>query len=154
MKIPKTNLILILLCIFNLATIKPCFSQSVGQNNRKLVWSDEFNKNGLPDKTKWSYDVGSLYNGWGNNELEYYTERQKENARVENGNLIIEARKEKMHSFEYTSARLVSRGKGDWIYGRIEVRAKLPAGRGIWPAIWMMPTQSKYGGWPKSVRLT
>lgn len=101
-----------------------------------LVWSDEFNYRGLPDSSKWSYDTGG--DGWGNNELEFYTSHRKENARVENGNLIIEARKEQWQNRKYTSARLVTKGKGDWKYGRIEVRAKLPKGLGSWPAIWML----------------
>lgn len=103
---------------------------------RKLVWSDEFNRNGLPDSTKWNYETGG--DGWGNHEAEYYTARRPGNARVENGMLIIEARKEKWGNREYTSARLVTKGKGDWKYGRIEVRAKLPGGRGTWPAIWTL----------------
>jgi beta-glucanase (GH16 family) len=114
----------------------------------KLVWSDEFNYKGLPDTTKWSYDVGG--HGWGNNELQYYTKARPENARVEKGNLIIEARKEEFQRKNYTSARLVSKNKGDWKYGRIEVRARIPHGKGIWPAIWMLPTDWKYGGWPHS----
>jgi beta-glucanase (GH16 family) len=114
----------------------------------RLVWADEFDKPGLPDATKWDYDAGG--HGWGNKELQFYTARRKENARVENGHLIIEARKESWEGREYTSARLVSRGKGDWTYGRFEARAKLPSGRGTWPAIWMLPTGWSYGGWPKS----
>jgi beta-glucanase (GH16 family) len=114
----------------------------------KLVWSDEFDYNGLPDAKKWDYDVGG--HGWGNKELQFYTARRKENARVEDGHLIIEARKESWEGREYTSARLVSRGKGDWTYGRFEVKAKLPSGRGTWPAIWMLPTDWTYGSWPKS----
>ncbi len=114
----------------------------------RLVWSDEFDYRGLPDSSKWGYDVGG--HGWGNKELQYYTERRKENARVEDGHLIIEARQEKSGGLEYTSARLVSKGKGDWTYGRFEVSAKLPSGRGTWPAIWMLPTPKSYGtlGWP------
>lgn len=100
------------------------------------VWSDEFNYAGLPDSTKWNYDVGG--DGWGNNELEYYTEKRLENARVENGSLIIEARREPWQGKDYTSTRLISKGKGDWQYGKIEVRAKLPKGLGTWPAIWML----------------
>ena len=113
-----------------------------------LVWQDEFEYNGLPDSTKWSYDVGG--SGWGNQELQYYTEKRLENARVENGNLIIEARKEIYNGKNYTSARLVSRNKGDWTYGRIEVKARLPEGTGTWPAIWMLPTDWIYGdgSWP------
>ena len=102
----------------------------------QMVWSDEFNYSGLPDSTKWNYDVGG--NGWGNNELEYYTDKRLENARVENGNLVIEARKESWQGMNYTSARLLTKNKGDWQYGKIEVRAKLPRGRGTWPAIWML----------------
>jgi len=114
----------------------------------KLTWSDEFNYTGLPDSAKWSYDAGG--NGWGNNELEYYTKADTNNAVVHNGYLYLAARKQQKGNNAYTSARLVTKGKGDWLYGRIEVRAKLPAGRGCWPAIWMLPTDWKYGGWPAS----
>ncbi|WP_022826080.1 glycoside hydrolase family 16 protein [Hymenobacter norwichensis] len=117
---------------------------------RKLAWSDEFNYTGLPDSTKWKYDVGG--NGWGNKELQYYTKARRENARVESGNLIVEARREAlMPANEYTSARLLSKGKGgSMTYGRFEVRAKIPGGRGTWPAIWMLPDQNPYGNhsWP------
>jgi beta-glucanase (GH16 family) len=116
------------------------------ENNKlKLVWSDEFNYTGLPDKSKWSYDIGG--HGWGNNELQFYTKERKENARVENGYLIIEARKEKWDNSAYTSARLISKGKGDWKYGRIEVKARIPSGLGTWPAIWMLATKSPLK-WP------
>lgn len=123
-------------------------SEKHGDNAWQLVWSDEFDYAGLPDSSKWGYDVGG--HGWGNKELQYYTERRKENARVEKGHLIIEARRDGSQGNEYTSARLVSKGKGDWTYGRFEVRAKLPSGRGTWPAIWMLPSQKSYGGdyWP------
>jgi beta-glucanase (GH16 family)/glycerophosphoryl diester phosphodiesterase len=119
----------------------------------KLVWSDEFNNQGLPDSSKWSYDAGTgcpNVCGWGNNELQYYTVADTANAIVKNGKLIITALKKKMEKNNYTSARLVSKNKGDWKYGRIEVKAKLPAGRGMWPAIWMLPTGWEYGGWPSS----
>lgn len=115
-------------------------------NRWSVVWADEFNYTGLPDPAKWGYDIGG--HGWGNKELQYYTERRKENARVENGILIIEARQDAWEGHKYTSARLVSKGKGDWTYGRFEVKAKLPSGRGTWPAIWMLPTGKDYGGWP------
>ena len=119
----------------------------------KMVWSDEFDNDGLPDTAKWSYDVGDgcpNLCGWGNNELEYYTKGRLENARVEDGNLIIEAHHEHYKSREFTSARLVSRQKGDWKYGRVEARMKLPSGKGTWPAFWMLPTHWEYGGWPES----
>ncbi|MGN0506304.1 MAG: family 16 glycosylhydrolase [Lachnospiraceae bacterium] len=112
----------------------------------ELVWSDEFDYEGAPDDTKWGYDTGG--SGWGNNELQYYT--AGDNVWVADGYLTIEARKEEKGNREYTSTRLVSRGKGDWLYGKIEVCAKLPTGVGTWPAIWMLPTDWKYGGWPAS----
>ena len=92
--------------------------------NRNLVWSDEFNYKGLPDSTKWRYETGG--HGWGNHELEFYTARRPENARVEDGKLIIEARKEPWQGMQYTSARLTTKGKSDWQYGRIEIRAACP----------------------------
>ena len=134
--------LLCFLCLFA-ATLFPAPKTS---SQWRLVWSDEFDYTGLPDPAKWGYDVGG--HGWGNKELQYYTERRKENARVENGHLIIEARRDNWEAHEYTSARLVTKNKGDWTYGRIEVRAKLPSGRGTWPAIWMLPTAKDYGGWP------
>lgn len=112
----------------------------------ELVWSDEFDYEGAPDDEKWDYDTGG--SGWGNNELQYYT--KGENVEVRDGLLVIEARKEAQGTKDYTSTRLVSRGKGDWLYGRIEVCAKLPSGVGTWPAIWMLPTDWKYGDWPAS----
>ncbi len=116
----------------------------------ELAWSDEFDYTGLPDVSRWSYDVGG--HGWGNQEEQFYTDKRAENARVDGDQLIIEARRELFSGRNYTSARLVSKEKGDWIYGRIEVRAQLPAGRGTWPAIWMLPTNSPYGNgrWPQT----
>src|SRR6266568_4982121 len=114
----------------------------------ELVWSDEFDGKSL-DQSKWELIVNGR--GGGNNELQYY---RRENARIENGMLVIEARKEKFNdpdgSRDYTSAKIRTKGKSDWTYGRIEVRAKLPKGKGIWPAIWMMPTDNRYGNWPNS----
>ncbi|HPR30699.1 MAG TPA: glycoside hydrolase family 16 protein [Prolixibacteraceae bacterium] len=116
----------------------------------RLVWSDEFDTDGLPDPALWSYDtVGNAW-GWGNHELQYYTVEREANARVSEGSLKITADKEPYEGAEYTSARLITKGKGDWLYGRFEIRAKLPEGRGLWPAIWMLPTDWKYGGWPRS----
>ncbi len=111
----------------------------------RLVWSDEFNYTGLPDSTKWGYDVGG--NGWGNNEKQYYTYQQLKNVRVENGHLIIEAHKEPIGNNAYSSARLVTKGKGDWKYGRFEIKAKLPKGLGTWPAIWMLSSTTPLK-WP------
>lgn len=119
---------------------------ATAQNN-KLVWADEFNYTGLPDSANWNYDTGN--HGWGNNELQFYTRKRMENAWVANGVLTIKAVKEKYHGADYTSARLLTKGKAAWRYGRIEVRAKLPYGRGIWPAIWMLSADNSYGTWPR-----
>ena len=119
---------------------------------RKLVWSDEFSDTGQPDSTKWNYDLGDgcpNVCGWGNSEMEFYTNNAK-NVRVENDKLIIEAHRDSLGGKAYTSTRIKSKFKGDWLYGRIEVKAKLPRGRGTWPAIWMLSTDWKYGGWPAS----
>lgn len=114
-----------------------------------LIWHDEFSSNGLPDPAKWDYDSGS--HGWGNQELQDYTARDLETAQVKDGHLYIKTFLiERPNSKTYRSARLVTRGKASWLYGRIEVRAKLPGGRGLWPAIWMLPEVREYGngGWP------
>ena len=114
----------------------------------KLKWADEFNIKGLPDPNNWSYDVGGA--GWGNNEKQFYTSADSLNASVDKGVLSITALKLDRDQAKYTSARLATCKKFDWKYGRLEVRAMLPKGRGIWPAIWMLPTDRKYGNWPKS----
>ena len=129
-----------------------------------LVWSDEFTGTNL-DTTKWSFEKNCY--GGGNNELQCYTDRA-DNAFLADGNLHIVAKKETFagqakgdddpaynaadtsQSRDYTSARLRSKSKGDWTYGRMEIRAKLPQGQGMWPAIWMLPTDAIYGGWPSS----
>ena len=138
----------LLLLLVAVCSYTPQSTSPSRPNAWKLVWSDEFDYTGLPDPSKWVYDVGA--HGWGNKELQDYTDRRKENARVENGVLIIEARRDSGEKNPYTSARLLTRGKGDWTYGRFEVRAKLPSGRGTWPAIWMLATQRSYGNgyWP------
>lgn len=112
------------------------------------IWADEFDYTGLPDPQKWSFDTGG--DGFGNEEEQYYTRDRLKNARVEDGKLIIEAHKEAFESREYTSAKLQTLHSASWQYGRFEIRAKLPKGRGVWPAIWMLPAQSVYGHWPAS----
>lgn len=111
------------------------------------AWQDEFDYTGAPDPAKWGYDIGG--HGWGNNELQYYTD-STDNALVADGVLTIAARKQKKEGRNYTSARVISKGKGDFLYGRFEIKAKLASGKGTWPALWMLPTDSAYGGWPKS----
>jgi len=115
----------------------------------EMVWSDEFNYEGLPDKTKWDYEEGFVRN----EESQYYTRDRLENARVEHGNLVIECRKEsftpKDHApVKYTSASLTTLNRASWRYGRIEVRAKLPKGKGVWPAIWTLGANFSKVGWP------
>lgn len=118
------------------------------QTPAKLLWSDEFDQPGRPNPSKWSFEVGD--HGWGNNELQNYRADQLKNARVEGGVLIIEAHADATQPKGYSSAKLVSKGKGAWQYGYVEVRAKLPHGRGTWPAIWMLPEENRFGGWPKN----
>jgi len=110
----------------------------------KLAWSDEFNYTGLPDSSKWTNEVGYVRN----NEPQYYTEKRLENNSVENGSLVIVARKENYDGAPYSSASLHNKGKGDFTYGKIEVRAKLPAGRGTWPAIWLLGSGYPETKWP------
>lgn len=110
-----------------------------------LAWSDEFNGTSI-NTSNWKYETGG--DGWGNNELEYYTNRS-ENARVENGNLVVEARKENYNGMNYTSARLKSQGLKNWTYGKVEARMKLPAGQGVWPAFWMLGENISQVSWPK-----
>jgi licheninase len=115
----------------------------------RLVWADEFDRDGLPDSAKWVQEVGA--HGWGNRELQLYTQRgRQENARIEGGRLIIEARRDGYEGHEYSSARLNS--VAAWRYGRVDVRARLPSGRGTWPAIWMLNEALLKGGasWPDS----
>jgi len=118
----------------------------------RLVWSDEFNYNGAPDSLKWSYENGNGCPencGWGNNELENYTSRPQ-NVIVQNGVLKITAIKEKYNGSDYTSSRILTKGKFAFKYGKVEVRAKLPAGMGTWPAIWMLGDNIDTAGWPAS----
>ncbi|MCA0989302.1 carbohydrate binding domain-containing protein [Guptibacillus algicola] len=110
-----------------------------------IVWEDDFDGTAI-DEDKWNFIEGG--GGYGNNEWQNYTSREK-NARVEDGSLVIEAHKEQYGGNDYTSAKLTTENKGDWTYGRYEIRAKLPKGQGMWPAIWMMPTDyDLYSGWP------
>lgn len=111
-----------------------------------LVWNDEFDKQNI-DLTKWEHEVNG--DGGGNNELQFYTARPT-NSFIENGHLVIKALSENYQNRSFTSARIRSKNKGDWLYGRIEASAKVPTGRGTWPAIWMLPTDWEYGGWPMS----
>jgi beta-glucanase (GH16 family) len=114
------------------------------QGNWRLVWGDEFETEGAPDSTKWGYEKGMVRN----REKQFYTAGRLENARVESGRLILEARKESYEGGECTSASVTTRGKASWTYGRVEVKAKLPQGRGVWPSIWMLGENIGEVGWP------
>lgn len=111
------------------------FRQNMDGEGWTLVWSDEFDGQGIPDTSKWSYNLGNW--GWGNNELQYYTVAEPENARLENGHLIIEAHQNDQNG-GWTSARLTTQGKESFLYGKIEFRAKVPPGRGTWAAGWLL----------------
>lgn len=122
---------------------------SAAAATRDLVWFDEFDGTSL-DLSKWEPQIGTgcpSLCGWGNNELEFY---RSENATVAAGMLTIEAKQESFGGRSYTSARLRTRNLGDWLYGRFEMRAKMPIGQGLWPAFWMLPTDEVYGGWAAS----
>lgn len=113
----------------------------------KLLWSDEFNTNGAPNSSKWGYDLGTGNGGWGNNESQFYTNRA-DNVIVEGGLLKIIAKKENYQGALYTSTRMLTAGKFDFKYGKVEVRAKLLQGKGTWPAIWMLGSNITTVGWP------
>ena len=128
-------------------------SNGVAPAGYKLVWSDEFDYSGLPDPSKWAYEEGFIRN----KESQYYTKARLENARVEHGHLIIEARKEDYPYVDkngqskiasYTSASVITLGKASWKYGRIEIRAKMPHGQGVWPALWTMGENRAQVKWP------
>ncbi len=112
----------------------------------KLTWEDEFDGAEI-NKDWWVHEIGNGNSGWGNNELQFYTEAT-ENSRVENGNLVIEARNDSWNGHKYTSARLVTKEKKSFGYSRIDIRAKLPFGQGIWPALWMLGDNIDQAGWP------
>jgi beta-glucanase (GH16 family) len=114
----------------------------------KLAWSDDFTEPSI-DPGKWTFDIGNGQDGWGNHELEYYTSRP-DNAFIADGMLHLRAVKEDYHGHHYTSAKMLTRGRFAKLYGRFEFMAKLPVGKGMWPAIWMMPEDEVYGGWPSS----
>lgn len=133
--------------LFSLLFICTCgLSSAAAQKMKQLIWADEFDYNGQPDSSKWSYETGYIRN----QELQYYTKR-KENVRVEDGYLKIEARLDSSITPEgniapITSASIHTKNKGEWTYGRIEVRAKIPSMLGSWPAIWMLGNNAR--PWP------
>jgi beta-glucanase (GH16 family) len=156
--IPKTSIIFLTASISFISLLSGCLIIQDRFPPRpalvwRLVWSDEFSgaDGSSPDSSKWTYDLGGK--GWGNQELESYTNR-KENARIEKGNLVITALKESYTGADgltrdYTSARLKTLGLFAQTYGRFEARIKIPAGQGMWPAFWMLGEDISSAGWPK-----
>lgn len=125
-------------------------AESPVRTDLKLVWEDNFEGKSL-DYSKWGIEQNAF--GGGNHELQIYTDR-RENVRVEDGKLILEAHQDNAGIMgttrEYSSGRVRTKNRGDWRYGRVEISAKLPKGQGLWSAIWMLPTEEKYGGWAAS----
>lgn len=117
-------------------------------NFTELVMQDEFNTDGAPNSALWNYDIGNGVNGWGNNELEYYTDRT-ENVKVENGYLLITAKEEQFNGSSYTSAKLTTNGLFEQAYGRFEARIRLPYGQGMWPAFWLLGANCDEVIWPQ-----
>ncbi len=136
--------------VFVITALILVHSASAQEGNWRLVWQDDFNGNQL-DFNQWEIEINAF--GGGNQELQIYTDR-KENVRVEGGNLILEAHRGRTGisgtERDYSSGRIRSKRRGDWTYCRVEIRAQLPPGQGIWPAFWMLPTEEKYGGWAAS----
>ncbi|MEG3180267.1 glycoside hydrolase family 16 protein [Sphingomonas sp. LT1P40] len=138
------------LSLVPLAGVAASEPQEARTGSYELVWEDEFDRDGLPDPAKWIWDTHANKTGWYNKELQYYAADRSENARVEKGRLIITARKETLSDRadhggqKYTSARLITKGKAEWTYGMIEVRAKLPCGKGSWPAIWTLGSTASH----------
>ena len=113
-----------------------------------LLMEDTFDIDGAPDSTVWKYDIGTGQNGWGNNELQYYTDRS-ENVKVQDGMLQITALQENFQGSDYTSARILTQDKFEQQYGRFEARIKLPIGQGLWPAFWMLGSNFDQVSWPQ-----
>ncbi len=154
MKINFNNLRWPLLILsFGLTTIVSCDTNNdLPDRGYTLVWSDEFNGNSgdAPDPNFWTYDIGTGSNGWGNNELQYYTNRPQ-NVELDGlGNLVITARKESYQGSSFTSARLKTKGLKEFRYGRIEARLKTPFSQGLWPAFWMLGANIDEVGWPQT----
>jgi beta-glucanase (GH16 family) len=147
-------------CVLGVIALLVCGAGAAEREGWRLVWADEFDRPGMPDPAKWTYEKGFVRN----REAQFYTVARRENARVENGCLVIEGRKEtfanpghkpgsedwrEAETAAYTSASLTTEGLFAVTYGRVEVRAKLPRGRGMWPAIWMLGTSFRSIGWPR-----
>lgn len=141
------SLLLVLVLLLGLAPAGPSGTADAAAS-WNLVWSDEFNGTSL-NGSNWTAETGTGSGGWGNNELQYYTNRSQ-NLQVTGGNLVITARKEAYGGMNYTSARIKTQGLKTFTYGKVEARIKLPSGQGLWPAFWMLGANMPSVGWPKS----
>ncbi len=149
-KLIKGQMVKALLLALPLVAITSCSTdqkQKVATFNQ-LVMADEFDTDGAPNAKIWGFDIGTGTNGWGNNELQYYTNR-KENVKVENGYLLITAQKESYKGSAYTSAKLLTKGLFSQTYGRFEARIRLPYGQGFWPAFWLLGANIDTVKWPE-----
>ncbi|SMF38727.1 Beta-glucanase, GH16 family [Paenibacillus barengoltzii J12] len=146
MMLKRGKPILLFLVITLLVVFIPVPNTTSAAPNWQLVWSDEFNGSSL-NRGVWTPEIGTGYNGWGNNELQYYTDRPQ-NVQVTGGNLVITAQRENYEGRNYTSARIKTQGLKSFKYGKIEARIKIPTGQGIWPAFWMLGESFRDVGWP------
>jgi len=136
------SFLLFAFCTQSSQSVKSITSTAADSSSYQLVWADEFNSRAV-DTANWNFEVGGQ--GWGNHEQEYY---QAANATVANGNLIISGRKENIQSNQYTSSRMTTKGKHEFLYGKIEARIKIPVGQGFWPAFWLLGANIDAVGWP------
>jgi len=147
------KLLISALLIIAAATVS-CGTESGGENSAgwELTWSDEFEGEAgtMPNPSRWTFDIGTGDNGWGNGEFQYYTDRPENVSLDGEGNLVITASKELFSGSQYTSARIKTEGLFDQAYGRFEARIKTPFGRGIWPAFWMLGADFSDVGWPQT----
>lgn len=147
MKNKIKNILLAALCVASFMSCSTDETQEVVNNFKNLVVSDEFNTDGALNSSIWTFDLGTGENGWGNNELQYYTDRP-ENVKVQDGMLHITAREESFEGANYTSARIKTEGLFEKQYGRFEARIQLPWGQGIWPAFWLLGNDCEQNTWP------
>lgn len=148
----KSNILtvsIVIILLFSIVSCNPDPNQNVEKRNWELTWSDEFDGAAgiLPDAAKWAFDIGN--GGWGNQELQYYTNRPENVSLDGNGNLVITAKSESFGGSSYTSARIKTKGLFEQTYGRFEARLKTPYGPGIWPAFWMLGANNQTVAWPQ-----
>ncbi len=120
------------------------YTSPMSYEGMELVWADEFDGDSV-DESNWTFEIGNGIGGWGNNELQYYTDR---NASIQDGHLVITAEQEAINGFNYSSTRMITKGKQEFQYGRIDIRATMPFGNGLWPALWMLGANFEEAGWP------